>query len=146
MIEAVPRILAEVRGRDDLHHALRARAEEVDISRPMIDHIAGLSSAYASKVLAADPLKGLTIDIAGLIAGALGCRILLVEDPDATARMQRRGRSECQTMRSSRSGRLHGNGWVSCEEISVARLQGEHAAIVATGAAGAGAYGRTSES
>lgn len=74
MIEAVPRILAEVRGRDDLHHALRARAVEVDISRPMIDHIAGLSSAYASKVLAADPLKGLTIDIAGLIAGALGCR------------------------------------------------------------------------
>jgi hypothetical protein len=28
-----PRVLAEVRGRDDLHHALRFRAEEVNISR-----------------------------------------------------------------------------------------------------------------
>jgi hypothetical protein len=85
-----PRVLAEVRGRDDLHHALRARAEEVDVSRLVIDQITGMSTGYASKVLAEEPLKGLTIDIAALIAPALGCKILLVEDPETAARMERR--------------------------------------------------------
>jgi hypothetical protein len=54
-----PRVLAEVRGRDDLDHALRFRAEEVNISRLTIDAIAGVSAGYASKVLSVETAEGL---------------------------------------------------------------------------------------
>ena len=87
---ATPRILCEVRGRNDLHIALRARAETLSISRLTIDEIAGLSAGYSSKVLATEPLKGLTLDTAALIAPAMGLALALIETPESVARVQRR--------------------------------------------------------
>ena len=85
-----PRIVAEIRSRGDLHHALRTRAETIAISRLTIDAIAGLSAGYASKVLAAQPLKAVTIDNAALIAPAMGLALALVETDESVARVQRR--------------------------------------------------------
>jgi hypothetical protein len=41
-------VVAEIRGYEDLHHALRARAETLDLSRETIDSISGVSQGYSS--------------------------------------------------------------------------------------------------
>src|SRR5262245_40784535 len=93
-----PRILAEVVSYADLHHAMRARAEELEVSRQTIDDLAGLQDGYASKLLCDPPVKRLSWDFAAIILPALGLKLALLEDQDALAKLQhrmtrRRGRS-----------------------------------------------------
>src|SRR5262249_7755974 len=83
-------VVCEVTGLADVLHALRARAEELDIGRLTIDEIAGLSLGHASKGLADPPMKRMSIDTAALIAGSTGMKLILVKDPDAVVRMGRR--------------------------------------------------------
>src|SRR5215813_12062257 len=83
-------VVCEVTGLADVLHALRARAEEIDIGRLTIDELAGLSLGHASKVLADPPMKRMSVDTVTVIAPAMGLKLLLVKDPDATAKMQRR--------------------------------------------------------
>jgi len=52
-----PRRLATVRDYAELHLALRARAEELALSRTTLDEIAGLTPGHSSKLLAPRPIK-----------------------------------------------------------------------------------------
>lgn len=82
--------LAIVRDYSELHAALRARAEQLNVSRETIDNVAGFQQGYASKLLAGKPITIIGKWSFGTILAALGVKLILVEDPDAMARIKDR--------------------------------------------------------
>lgn len=81
-----PRQLAVVREYGELIDALRARAEELNISRETLDAITGLQAGYCSKLLAPVPIRNLGPVSLGPVIQALGLAIRIIEDPEAEAR------------------------------------------------------------
>jgi len=72
-----------------LLEAFRERAKELEISREGIDSVAGWADGYAGKLLggaAAKRRKIIGPVSLELMLGALGLKLILVEDPEATAR------------------------------------------------------------
>jgi hypothetical protein len=72
-----------------LLEAFRERAKELEISREGIDEIAGWADGYASKLLGGAAAKRRKIIgplSLGLMLGTLGLKLILIEDPEATAR------------------------------------------------------------
>jgi hypothetical protein len=78
-----------IRCMDDLHRFLRARAEQLNISREEIDRIGGLTPGHSSKILAPSPIKGIGATTFPLLLGATGVMLLPVEDPEAMQRITR---------------------------------------------------------
>src|SRR5258708_7701053 len=80
------RLISDYRG---LVETCRARAEELELSRSEIDRIGGLPAGYAGKLLgnglAKRKKRMWPIGLEAML-GALGLRILLIEDEVATAR------------------------------------------------------------
>jgi hypothetical protein len=74
--------LGVIRSYDDLHVALRARAEQLNISRETINEISGMH--HAAKLLAPKPHRNLGKMSFTALLGALGCRLLLVEEEAET--------------------------------------------------------------
>lgn len=70
----------------DLVAALRARLEEINVSRAEVDEECELPAGYTSKRLAVPQIKYFGRDAFWNIAEALGLAIVLVEDPAATQR------------------------------------------------------------
>ncbi|WP_439409761.1 hypothetical protein ACNJX9_17805 [Bradyrhizobium sp. DASA03076] len=82
-----------VTSRAELVAALRARKEFLDLSHDGIDALIGWADRYSSKVLSPRPRKGLSGGTLQLVLQALGLgvvAIVLLEDPDQTAKMRRR--------------------------------------------------------
>lgn len=84
------RIIATVRDYDQLVAALRARVAEFGVSAEVIDDTAGLPVRYTSKLLAPIPIKGIGRVSLGPMLGALGLKLIVVEDTEALARVQAR--------------------------------------------------------
>lgn len=82
--------LAEIRTYDDLHRALRERADEINIPRTAIDELTGLADGYAGKVLGQGKTKKLGALSFSAMLEVLGLKLLLVEDPELVERMQHR--------------------------------------------------------
>jgi hypothetical protein len=78
-------VVSDYRG---LIEALRARAEELEVSRRTLDEIGGLSDGQAAAILA--NFAGMGPVSLGLILGALGLQLAVIEDQEATARLRRR--------------------------------------------------------
>jgi len=97
-----PRVIASVASYSDLHSALRARAEELKVTRLSLDAVSGLQSGCAGKVLAPTPVRGLGRVSLGPMLQVLGLRLAVVEDTTATAFLKRleprRTSHACQTM------------------------------------------------
>jgi hypothetical protein len=74
------RELAVVHDYDGLRIALRARAEQLDISRLEIDRISGVANGYSSAVLSNTPRKRIGPANLGPILAALGLKLVVVED------------------------------------------------------------------
>ena len=74
------RRLAIVRDSQELAAALRARAEELQLSRRELDRLAGLADGYAAKLLCDPPVRRMAPESLFLLAGALGVRITLSRD------------------------------------------------------------------
>jgi hypothetical protein len=98
----MPEPLAIVTSYAGFIDALRARCEQLQISREALDHVSGLPSRYSAKVLVRPDKQGgmrtlgrLSFD---LLIPALGVKLLMVEDDEAMARVRRRlgGRNESQ--------------------------------------------------
>lgn len=87
------RQIAVVTSYADLHAALRARADELDRPRSVIDACAGFEDGYASKLLAPVPIKGIGPQTLGPLLTVLGLKIVLVEDAEALGRFAKRARS-----------------------------------------------------
>lgn len=67
----------------DLHAGLRERAEQLNISRIVIDAIGELQEGYAGKLLAPVPSKTLGPKSLGGMLKALGLKLIAVEDQEA---------------------------------------------------------------
>jgi hypothetical protein len=75
---------------NELLAAIRHRRDELRISHFTLDHVSGIPSGYASKLLASPPMKRLGALSLGPVLGALGLRLLVVDDPAALARVSAR--------------------------------------------------------
>jgi hypothetical protein len=72
--------------------AMRARAQERRIALSSADFaaVSGLPSYYGNKLLAANPVRRIGAISLGPLLGALGIRLLVVEDPIAVQRFTSR--------------------------------------------------------
>jgi hypothetical protein len=66
--------------------AFRERARELELSRKGMDEIAGWTDGYAGKLLGGKRRKIIGPLALELMLGTLGLKLILVEDPEATAR------------------------------------------------------------
>ena len=80
--------LAVVRDYDGLRAALRARADQLQVTRLVLDDATGLPAGYCAKLLAPVPSKNLGCVSLGLLLGALGLKLLVVQDDEALARIK----------------------------------------------------------
>lgn len=75
-------ILARVRNYDDLQAAMRARAEQLNISRIEIDRRGKMPEGHAAKLLAPHPSRYLGVKSMAKLLDALGLELLAVERSD----------------------------------------------------------------
>jgi hypothetical protein len=86
----MPEPLARVESYDDLVHALRARVDQLGISQETLAALARLQG-YSSDVLKPQGnMRSLGRMSFGCVLGALGLKIVLVEDRDALAKVRER--------------------------------------------------------
>ena len=64
-----------------LVEAIRQRVDEMGLTRMELDHQAGLQSGYSGKLLSRKQLRSFGKASLGPTLGAIGCRLILVEDP-----------------------------------------------------------------
>jgi hypothetical protein len=95
-----------IRSYADLHHFLRARAEQLNVSRQEIARVGGLTEGYAAKLLSPRPMKKLGVTSFALILGALGVHLLPVEDPEAMRRISRMAEKRVP-LRAMHAGTVH---------------------------------------
>jgi hypothetical protein len=76
----------EVRSYDDLISALRARADQLAISREAISELAGLPDRYAAKVLSLGQVKRIGMASLGPLLGALSLKLIVISDDEALER------------------------------------------------------------
>jgi hypothetical protein len=91
-----------IRSLPDLIDEIRARRDELQITHECIDDVAGLSSGYASKLLAPDPIKHLGPMSFEAVLGALGVALVLVEDSAQVARVSPHWTKRKRPQRKSR--------------------------------------------
>jgi hypothetical protein len=94
-------VIAEVTDYSQFIHALRLRAEQLNIARTTIDSVSGMPSGYAGKLLSENPIRSLGRVSFGPVLQSLGLKLLIVEDPQAlervTSRLTKRRREMCRT-------------------------------------------------
>jgi hypothetical protein len=81
--------LASIGSYEDLHKALRQRAEAMQFSRRKIDELAGLTGGLTEKILGPKMVRGIGPRSLGGILKALGIKLILVIDPVACEALQR---------------------------------------------------------
>jgi hypothetical protein len=74
---------------DDLISAFRERVDGLNISRHELDHLAGLTLGHSGKLLGQAQVKRFGSVTLGLMLGAIGCKLILVEDPEQTAKIRK---------------------------------------------------------
>jgi hypothetical protein len=81
-------VLGIVTNYQDLHAIMRARAEELEISRENLDDWLGVQSGYSSKLLAPSPSKKLGASTFAIMLPGLAIKLLAVEDDEMLARIK----------------------------------------------------------
>jgi hypothetical protein len=82
-----PPVLAVAKTYDELHAALRNRAEQLAVSRAELDYLTGLQSGYCGKLLSKTQIKNIGPQSLGPLLTVLGLCLQVVEDPAAMARI-----------------------------------------------------------
>lgn len=94
-------VIGEVREYGDLIAVFRARTDALNVSRKELDDATKLPDGYCAKVLCVPPMKTLGPISFGTLLGALGLKLLVVEDPEAMRRyaekMEARNKSQVRT-------------------------------------------------
>ena len=75
---------------EELQQALRAWADELNVSRATIDQRSGLQEGYSAKILSPNPQKNLGRVTLPLLLGALGCVLILAADEAQVKRINER--------------------------------------------------------
>jgi hypothetical protein len=91
-IEITGRPLSEFVDYDGLWNAVRARVDAMGITRHELDHLSGLPDGYSGKLLGGAQVRRFGKDSLGETLGAIGCKLVLIEDPDATAQVMARAK------------------------------------------------------
>jgi hypothetical protein len=91
-IEIKGRVLAEIADYDGLWSAVRVRLEAMGITRREFDHLTGLQEGYSGKLLGAAQRRRFGKESLGATLGGICCKLVLVEDPEATAKMLARAK------------------------------------------------------
>lgn len=89
MLDARP-LSGLLRSADDLLTAVRGRKDDKALSDELLGEIAGFCPGQLGKYIGPSRAKCPTLASLYLLLGALGCGLVLVEDPEATARMAKR--------------------------------------------------------
>ena len=84
-----PRVIGEFSDYDQMIGALRQRAADLNLSGEIIDHVSGLPTRYAQKLLGPHQVRRLGATSLGPFLGALAVRCLIVEDKAALERLRR---------------------------------------------------------
>ncbi|SRR5258705_8602336 len=77
---------------DDLISAFRERVDGLNISRRELDDLAGLALGHSGKLLGHKQVKRFGSVTLGPMLGAIGCKLVLIEDPDQTAKIRKRAK------------------------------------------------------
>jgi len=85
-----PRVLTEINTLEGLRLALRDRREALNVSFEAVDSIAGLTPGHASKLLSPTGIRKLGDTSLPLLLGALGLKLILIEDTAAFERVRAR--------------------------------------------------------
>jgi hypothetical protein len=94
-----------VTSRDDFVKIIRKRQDELNVSCLTVDDVAGLASGHFSKLTCG--IKGFGFLTSFPVLQALGLRLRIEEDPEATARLRHRwtprqfGRQNAPAVRDS---------------------------------------------
>lgn len=95
--------LGTIRSYDDLQAVCRVVAEHRQMSRREIDRIAGFAPGLAAKILADPPVRHMGRDTFPMMLGALGIKLVAVDDPESmarfTARAEKRNASQVRRVR-----------------------------------------------
>jgi len=95
---------------------LRSRADQLEVSREMISEIAGLLERYANKVLSLKGERRIGMQSLGSLLGALGLKLIAVEDTAALERNRTRYEA-CD------AAQLHRPGPAGIRSLSVSRVR-----------------------
>ena len=85
---AEARQLAVISDYDGLIAAIRTRVDEMQLHGGRFDEFAGLPIGYLSKLTAPNPMRRIGMTSLGPLLQALGVKIALLEDPEATQRLK----------------------------------------------------------
>lgn len=96
-----PRQLGIVRNYEDLLQIMRARAQELRLTRLDIDRLAGLTSGHAGKLLAARPIKKMANSTMEFLLPALGMKIVALEDQEVLQFIKSTGQNWQAGMRAA---------------------------------------------
>jgi hypothetical protein len=97
------RIVGEAVDHDGLVAVLRARKDALQLSDKFVDQLAGLADGHTGKILGRTPVRTLgSASLTGLL-GALGVKLIVVEDAEQSARIGRRWEKRTAT----HAGRPH---------------------------------------
>jgi hypothetical protein len=89
-IETNPKCAIEIVDSESLRAACRARADELQVSRALIDEIGGLPSGYTGKILGESQVRRISLMSLGPLLGVLCVRLVMVHDDRAFARLRSR--------------------------------------------------------
>jgi hypothetical protein len=82
--------LAEITSYDGLILALRARQDQLNVSLATIDYVAGFPDRYSGKILSLRGARRIGMQSLGPLLGALGLKLIAVDDPEQLAKIRRR--------------------------------------------------------
>jgi hypothetical protein len=89
-IEVTGRVLAEIVSYDDLWRSVRDRVDSMRLTRDQVCDRAGLPDRYVAKILGPSQIRKFGNVSLGPTLGAICCKLILVEDVEATAKMMSR--------------------------------------------------------
>ena len=85
---AVAELVGVVHGYADIHAILRARAEQLNISRVDLDRLTHLAPGYCGKLLAPTPIRKPSDETLHFLLPALGLKMVLMTDPQSVERIR----------------------------------------------------------
>jgi hypothetical protein len=95
------RVLAIFSDYGGLRNAIRARVDAMRMTRLELDFQAGLQDGYSSTLLAPAEVKKFGMVSLGATLGAIGCRLALIEDPEASAKIMAIAKKRRRPLRPS---------------------------------------------
>jgi hypothetical protein len=85
-----PRVIADVSSYEQMLDALRQRINELQVHGERWEEFAGLPRGYLSKLVGVHPVRRLGMTSFAPVLAGLGLRLLVIEDPQTTARLKSR--------------------------------------------------------